>query len=370
MDTSDSMITEPHSYTISVAGTADGGDDVPDLSPREAFERWLSRLRASKAESTVTAYHYQLKLFVEFCEREGIRSIADLSGWDIDTYETKRREAGVELISLNKEFRTLKLFLNYCARIEIADESLPEKVDPPDVPRDASVDETRLHPSDARQLLSYYDAHEHGSRAHALLAIAWYIGPRLGAIRGLDISDYDSEKAYLQFIHRPREETPLKNGEDGERAVGLPRKVCDVVDHYLSEERHDVYDDYGRQPLIASQVGRGSRAGVRGWMYLATVPCLHSDCPHGNEPTTCKFLDYSKASQCPSSRSPHQVRTGSITWQLNRSIPIEVVAERVNTSVRTLKRHYDQPTKREELEERRRQYVKLLGFEKDGGEQE
>ncbi len=361
---------EPHSYTIRVAGTADGGDDVPDLSPREAFERWLSRLRASKAESTVTSYHYQLKLFIEFCEREGLTSIGDVSGWDLDTYETERREAGVELLSLNKEFRTLKLFLEYCARIEVVNESLPEKVDPPDVPRDAHVDETLLHPDDARQLLDYYDEHAYGTRAHALLAVAWYIGPRLGAIRGLDLRDYDSDDAYLQFIHRPREETPLKNGTDGERAVGLPREVCDVLDHYLAEERHDVHDDYGRRPLIASQVGRGSRAGIRGWMYLATVPCLHSACPHGNDRPTCEYVDYSKASQCPSSRSPHQVRTGSITWQLNRGVPIEVVAERVNTSVRVLKRHYDQPTKREELEERRRQYVDRLGFDDSGGEGE
>jgi hypothetical protein len=64
------------------------------------------------------------------------------------------------------------------------------------------------------------------------------------------------------------------------------------------------------------------------------------------------------------------VRTGSVTWQLNRGIPVEVVAERVNTSVRTLKRPYDQPTKREELEKRRRQYVDRLGFDEKGGERE
>jgi hypothetical protein len=57
------------------------------------------------------------------------------------------------------------------------------------------------------------------------------------------------------------------------------------------------------------------------------------------------------------SRSPHQVRIGSITWQLNRGIPREVVVERVKTSVQILKRHYDQPTKREELEERRRHHL-------------
>lgn len=80
-------------------------------------------------------------------------------------------------------------------------------------------------------------------------------------------------------------------------------------------------------------------------------------------PSDCPLSKY------PSSRSPRQVRTGSITWQLNRGIPIEVVAERVNTSVRMLKRYYDQPTRLEELEERRREHVDELEFG-NGGEGE
>jgi hypothetical protein len=51
-------------------------------------------------------------------------------------------------------------------------------------------------------------------------------------------------------------------------------------------------------------------------------------------------------------------------------VPIEVVAKRVNTSVRVLKRHYDQPTKLEELEERRRHHLDRLGFTENGGDQE
>lgn len=357
------------SYEIEIGGEADGGDRVPDLSPREAFERWLSKLRASKADSTVTSYHYQLKLFVEWCEEQGITEIGDLTGWDIETYETKRRNKDVELLSLDKELRTLKLFLSYCARVELVDKELPEKVDPPDVPRDAHVDETRLEHGRAELLLDYYAEEDYGSREHALLSLAWYVGARLGGLRGLDLDDYDSDDAYLQFIHKSREETPLKNGRDGERAVGLPRHVCDVLDAYIADHREEEHNEYGRRPLFTTTVGRMSQNYTRARMYLATQPCLYMACPHGNDRAGCEYVDYSHASKCPSSRSPHQVRTGSITWQLHRGVPIEVVAERVNTSVRVLKRHYDQPTKREELEERRREYVDRLGFGETGGEE-
>jgi site-specific recombinase XerD len=362
--------SESERYEISIAPTADGGGDrVPDLSPREAVERWLNKMRASKAENTVSSYHYQLKIFVEFCEEEGITSISELTGWDIETYETQRRRSEVEVISLSKELQTLKLFLEYCARVELVDEGLPKKVSPPDVPRDAHVDETRLHTDDAKALLEWYEENEFGSRAHALLTVIWFTGCRLGGIRTLDLSDYKSEDQYVQFLHRPDRGTPLKNGRDGERAVGLTDYVVDVLNAYIERHRHDKYDDEGTPPLFTSEVGRASQNAVRAWTYLATQPCLHSPCPHGNERESCDWVDYSKASKCPSTRSPHQVRTGSITWQLNRGVPIEVVADRVNTSVRVLKRHYDQPTRLEELEERRREHVDELEFSNGGGQE-
>lgn len=364
--------TNPGSYRIRIAPTADGsGDRVPDLSPREAFERWLARLRGTKAEATVSSYHYRLKHFIEWCDENGIVSIAEISGWDIDTYETHRRGEGMSPLSLNKELGTLRNFLDYCARIDLVDESLPEKVDPPDVPRDLHVDETRLAPDHAEALLDYYDAtpEARGSRAHALLALAWYTGARLGAIRALDLGHYNSEEELVEFHHRPRHNLPLKNGRDGERAVGIPGFVCDVLDEYIEHHRYDKHDENGQRPLLTSQVGRASDNAGRTWMYLATVPCLHTDCPHGNERDSCEFVDYSHISKCPSSRSPHQVRTGSITWQLNRGMPIEAVAERVNTSVRTLKRHYDQPTNIEALEERRRHHIRRLGFGERGDDE-
>jgi hypothetical protein len=105
-------------------------------------------------------------------------------------------------------------------------------------------------------------------------------------------------------------------------------------------------------------------------MYLATVPCLHSECPHGNDPETCEFLEYSKASQCPSSRSPHQVRTGAITWMRNRGVPVDVVAARANASVSMIEKHYDKPDYIEEMEKRRRPFLDKLDFDDNEGDSE
>lgn len=368
-------MSQTDSYTVRIAPSPDGSGDpdrVPDLSPREAWERWLAKLRGSLADSSVSSYHYRTKHFIEWCEDRGIVSMDELTGWDIDSFEADRRDQGVKTISLNNELGTLEDFFEYCARIELVDESLPEKVEPPKVPTSKQVNDTRLTPSDAEALLDYYrnSPTEHASRAHVLLALAWYTGARLGALRGLDVEDFNHDEAALEFHHRPREETPLKNGLDGERIVGIPDHVADLVEEYVRQHRLETFDDYGRRPLLTSQLGRGSKNGVRGWMYLATIPCLHSPCPHGNDPETCEFTDYTTASKCPSSRSPHQVRTGSVTWQLNREIPPERVSERVNTSIETLLRHYDQADKLEAMRERRRDYIDDLEFDGQDGDSE
>lgn len=357
-------------YTLTVAGTPDGGDRIPDLSPREASEQWLSKLKVSKAESTVSSYHYRLKHFIDFCEEQGIDTLRELTGWDIETYETQRRNRELAPVTLSHEMGTIQGFLEYCAQVELVDESLPSKVDPPDVPRDAAVDDTKLHPDDAIELIDHYRASptKRASRDHALLELAWFTGARLGALRSLDLEDYSSGSKCVRFEHQPREDTPLKNGQDGERVVGLNRDTCDILDEYIRTNRHRVHDDYGRVPLLASEDGRPVTNTIRAWMYLATVPCHYSQCPHGEDPESCDYLVQATASQCPSSRSPHQVRTGSITWQRNRGVPADVVSKRVNSSVRVIETHYDKPNHMEEMEKRRRQHLDCLGLDGGGDE--
>jgi site-specific recombinase XerD len=352
-------------YTTTIAASGDGGGGVPDLSPDEAVGRWLDRLRSRRAESTVATYDYRLKLFLEWCEDEGVTSVSELTGWDLDEYERHRRAEGVKNVSINNELGTLRNFLEYCAQIEVVDENLPEKVEPPEVSAEEDVDDTRLSAEDAKRLFQYYDQSERDryNRDHALLTLAWFGGPpRLGAIRSLDLEHYDSEGQYLRYHHRPEQDTPLKKQRDGERAVHLPEQACEVLDGYIKTRRYDVRDDYGREPLLTSRDGRASRNAVRAWMYLATVPCLYTECPHGNDPDTCGYLTYSDASKCPSSRSPHQVRTGAITWMRNQGMPAEVVAERANTSVAVIERHYDKPEHVEEMEKRRRPHLDDLRF--------
>ncbi|MCL9812502.1 tyrosine-type recombinase/integrase [Natranaeroarchaeum aerophilus] len=339
--------------------------DAPaELSPRDAWDRYVSRRSTETTAGSQKTYHYRLKLFVEWCEENNIQTVSEFSGWLFEQYESKR--AGeLAASTLNGEMQTIKNFVEYLERIEAVDEDLSEKVHVPIVPEGEEASDVKLSTEDARALLTYYRNNEdvYGRKHHALLELLWHSGARLGAVRGLDVRDFDEHAKLVTFTHRPESDTPLKNKRHGERAVALHDEVVDAISNYLTHHRWETHDDHGRQPLFSTAKGRPSRNTIRVWCYQATLPCLHSDCPHGHERETCEFTEFNSASKCPSSRSPHQVRTGSITWHRDCEFPRSVTSERVNASQRVIDRHYDKSTHRDRMEHRRRPHLDKLSLD-------
>jgi integrase len=269
--------------------------------------------------------------------------------------------------TLEGEMWTLKKFTEYMEQLGAVEKDLSDGVRIPDISDEERSDDTRLATEDAIALLRYYrDAPEwRGKRGHAFLELAWNVGARMGGLRALDLRDVHLDERYVEFKHRPETDTPLKNKFQGERAVAITGEVADVLRRFIEYHRHDEHDEHGRQPLLASSKGRPTTNTLRNWSYLATEPCIFMDCPHGKARETCDWAVYNHASQCPSSRSPHQIRTGSITWQLNRGVPPQVVSERVNASLDTIEQHYDKETPVERMERRRRQHVQNLTLNDD-----
>lgn len=336
--------------------------DPDELSPRDAWQRYLNGRRTEITDESVSSYHYRLKLFVEWCEENEIDAVAELDGWTLDRYGSHRAGEGIAPSTLHNEMETLKSFVEYLERIEVVDEGLADRVNVPDVPEGDRSRETKLSTDRAETLIRYYRSHSavNASERHALLEVAWHTGARLGGLRGLDLRDFDAGDQSLEFVHRPETGTPLKNKRHGERVVAINENVADTLSRYIRDNRWDKHDENGRQPLFASLQGRPNPNTVRVWMYMATFPCVSGDCPHGYDPIRCDFKNHSNASKCPSSRAPHHVRTGSITWHRDRGVPPEVTANRVNASLDVIEEYYDKATKRERMEARRRPHVTKL----------
>lgn len=346
------------------------GNHAPgDLSPRNAAQRFLNARRPERADSTIQSYWGRLKLWIEWCEGHGIHRIGDLERWDFDDYKNQRSGEGVSSSTLNNEFDTLHQFVKYLElELDAVEDGLAEAVGEmiPGIPDGEATSDTLLEPRDAlAQLRHYRRSPQRGSLNHAWLELMWHTGARMGGLRSLDLQDYRPGEAYVEFVHRPSTGTRLKKGLDGERPVAIPREVTRVLDHYISEHRWEKHDEYGRAPLFTSTRGRPADSGsaMRNWTYMATYPCTRGPCPHGKDPESCEYLDYQQCSGCPSTRSPHQVITGSITWQRDIGFPPEVVAERTNKSLATIEKYYDKASKRERLERRRRPYVDRMNLD-------
>lgn len=352
--------------------------DPSDLTPQESADRYLRRRKPDSTDSSIGGWYYRLKLFVEWCQSVGIETVGQLCGYDFDEYY-ELRSAEIAPATLEGEMWTLKMYAEFLEDLGAVENGLSESVRIPDLdPEDRSSD-TKLHTDAARALLRYYrnDEDAYGTRAHAFLELAWMTGARQGGLRALDIRDVHlPERPYVDFRHRPETGTPLKNKLRGERPVALNDTIADVLREYKENHRYEVRDDHGRQPFLASAQGRPGENTLRVWSYMGTQPCLHRPCPHGKERETCKWTKYAHASKCPSSRSPHPIRTGAITWFLNRGWPPEDVAERVNATVKTIEQHYDKADRderrrrlRDRMEKRRRPLVDQLDIDHDDTEQ-
>lgn len=332
---------------------------------------WLEDGRTGEGwtDETVRDYKSNISRFLLWCANEQVETVGDLTPWDIELFrqdrqnDTTRSGDRIAPSTLRGSMMTLKQFVDYLARIGAVEKDIAEAAAEavPTLSKEDATNDDLLPAEEAFALLEFYrdSVGDRATDRHAILEILWHTGCRVGGLRALDLSDYNREDRTLSFVNRPETGTRLKRGEDGNRTVLLSESVCEVLDEYILRERFDKRDEYGREPLISLRQGRPVTTTLQAKTYLATQPCVYRSCPHGERPGDCQYRERTHASKCPSSKSPHRIRTGSITWHRDRGIPIEDCATRVNANAETIKRYYDKANASQELE-RRRKYTEDL----------
>lgn len=349
--------------------TRDLPADPADLTLERAVERYLNRRTTDLSAASLDEYRNRLGRFVGWAHDEGLRAVGDLTWWVPESFEDARRGAGIAPKTLENEMDTLKGFFEYLETIRAVDADLSESVHVPSISKADRVDDTTIAASRALRVLDWWATQPVGedgraSRYHVTLALLWHVGCRVGAVRALDVGDFDPDRERLRLLHRPATDTPLKNDHEGERVVGLSADVVELLQDYVDEQRHDLEDDYGREPLVTSSEGRPHTGTLGTWTRRATLPCHYGPCPHGRDPAACPATQrLSDGPECPSARSPHPVRSGAITWMRDLELDPHKIAKRVNTSVSVIEDHYDAATELQRMERRRRPHVERLRIE-------
>ena len=330
-------------------------DDLEPIAPSEAVAMYLKDRDIAK--STRRAHRRRLRRLIRWCIDEDITNLNNLTGRDIHRFKIEEFDSKDDGGDYSKEtirsvMDTIRVFTRWCASIDAVPQGLSEKVQSPSP---ENVRSETLERDRAQAILYYLDTYEYASVRHCLLDLLWHAGFRLGEVRALDVGDVNLDQNYVEVVHRPDEDTPLKNGEDGQRLVNISQTTATVIRDYIGSVRDEVTDDYGRKPLLTSQHGRRVQTNLRQIVYSVTRPCVYTnDCPHDRKIQECDAaLKVSLASQCPSSVYPHALRRGSITWHLREKMPKHLVSDRMDVSPDVLDKHYDARSDKERMRQRR-----------------
>lgn len=327
-------------------------DGLTPTAPAEAVEWYLSHRDPELSDKSLQNQGYRLNRFLEFCEDIELNDLSELTGRHLHQYRVYRSER-VKPVTLSGELQTLRVFLEFCASIDAVRDGMRERVQIPNVgPEDETKDEL-LENDRAEWILDNLDRFQYASREHVIMSVLWHTGIRLGSLRAIDLDDVDLDGGWFQLRHRPDTGTPLKNGEPAQRKIAIGPKYCEMLEAYMEHNRPQVTDDHGRAPLLTTNHGRMSEGTIREIVYSVTQPCEFGDCPHDADPLDCEFRAHSQRGGCPSSRSPHGIRRGSITYHLRTGVPLEVVSDRMDASNEVLEQHYDKRTEFERMERRR-----------------
>ena len=331
------------------------------ITPEEALDLYLTDRRNELARSTIYAHSSRLGHFVRWCSEEAKENLNELSGRDLHRYRLWRRVEGDLAPATEKaQMDTLRVFIRWCESIDAVPVDLSVKVVSPTLSDDERSRDEMLDAEVAEAISEQLSQYEFASARHVCFLLMWHGLLRRGAVRALDLDDYDSEEMALEVRHRSETGTPIKNKHRGERHVALSPEVCVVLDAWIADRRPDVTDEHDRVPLLATTHGRAHLTTIQSYVYSTTRPCEYTrECPHHRSISSCDGVEMRSAAHgCPSSVSLHCIRRGAITHWLSSDVPDSVVSERANVSIGVIEQHYVRRTQRKKTERRSRYPLK------------
>jgi len=331
-------------------------NELEPIDPGTAVEMYLESRERELAAATIYSHRSRLGFFVRWCAEQDIKNLNNLTGRDLHRYRLWRRSEGdLSTTSEKTQMDTVRVFIKWLETVDGVENDLHIKVRSPTLKPGENVRDAIIESEEADAILAYLTKYKYAGFSHVVFTLLWRTMMRRGSLRALDLDDYDPKEQYLSVRNRPETDTRLKNGDKGERYIALRDETCSVLDDWISENRPDVIDEYGRDPLITSEQGRPHVGTIQAHIYGVTRPCFWgTSCPHDKDIKSCESAhSRGQAFGCPSSEGPHSIRRGSITHNLKQGKPEKVIGDRADVSPNVIEQHYDKRSQLEKMEQRR-----------------
>jgi len=102
--------------------------ELEPIMPERAKEMYLNARKHEVSQSTFDGYHYRLKHFIRWCDKEGIDNMNDLTGRNLQEFRTWRRDDGeLKPVTLEGNPDALRVFIRWCKSYNTVPEGLHDK---------------------------------------------------------------------------------------------------------------------------------------------------------------------------------------------------------------------------------------------------
>lgn len=189
------------------------------IEPDTAVELYHDDRESELSEASQYGHRSRLRHFLGWCAEGGITNLNELNGRDLHRFRLWRRADGdLAPISEKSQMDTIRVFIRWAATIDAVPAGPHSKVVSPGMADDDEAKDVMLDSDVADRILDYLSSYEYASARHVCLLPMWRALLRRGAVRTLDVSDYDQQEMSLEVEHRPETDTPIKNKQRGERS--------------------------------------------------------------------------------------------------------------------------------------------------------
>lgn len=350
------MSSKPHD------DSGNGGDNQPNqetdiddgVDAQELLDLYLGEKESGMKGQTRRSHKSRLSFFVEWFEDEtDYATVDEVSRKDILKFK-QWRFTDHAVMTVKTQMDTLRQLLVFAENNGLMQQDVHVAAESPKTEDEDDVAHRAVDPDRVKRILDYLHKYEYGQRKTVELGLAWETAMRRSSLQALDIGDFNAEEGYISVQNRPEQGTRLKNGSDGERYIALRDETIELIQAWIDGPRPDVTDEYGRRPLFATENGRISEGCLQMDIYQVLKPSyIGEECscnPANGE--DCHSPIKSDSYECEDSEGPHAIRSTAITYHLNQGWPIDRVSDRVNCKPKTIRKHYDEASKHEQMERR------------------